>query len=134
MKRVCEICGKEFEPYYAAVKTQRICSSEECKREYRKKYWSTHSRAEFVIKKKQEIRTVGCARCRLCGEPIRRTAAINQRASSSRFHEECILKDCAHTYMVTGALMTAQKQRLYTRGYSLKDFYSNKDNIITDHL
>lgn len=134
MKRICEICGREFEPYYAAVKTQRICSSEECKREFRKKYWKTHSRTEYKIKKKKEIRAFGCARCRICGEPLRRPEALNERARSTRMHEECILKDCAHTYTATGKLTTTQKQRLYAKGYTLREFYMNENNIVTDHL
>lgn len=134
MKRVCEICGKEYEPYYAAVNKQVICGDPECKRKYKEKYWKTHSRRAWLEKKKREIRAIGTARCRICGELIRRPQSYSERAASTRFHEDCILKDCALTYMATGKLTNIQKQRLYARGYNLREFYSNTDNIITDHL
>lgn len=130
--RKCIICGKEFTPYPPQKKRQITCGSPECQLIRKQRYVRA---PEQIIrdnqKLKMKIRHEGRAICRLCGKPIIRNEAINERSSSTRMHDSCVFDDCAKTLKDGKPLSQMQKQRLYVRGYTLPEFYEEvKENEI----
>lgn len=59
--------------------------------------------------------------CALCGKPIKRNYSTGHR-ECSRMHDECVFKDCKNAILSGEKLTRAQSERLYRRGYTVKEF------------
>ena len=119
----CIICGAEFEPYYALRSRQKTCGSKECMRlrnlRQNKVYYSIEEnkdRQKFM----QRVRR-SKAVCRICGEKIERNHDIHHRASNSTMHDSCVIRDAMETIAKGEKLNSTQVQRLYQRGYTVKE-------------
>lgn len=116
----CIICGKEFEPKRPH---QITCGNKSCSRERgritTKAYYQDedHRRSRSLHQRMRRCHTL----CRICGREIERGLNIDVRASNSTMHEECVVRDAVKTMQNGEKLSTAQIQRLYQRGYSLKE-------------
>lgn len=120
----CIICGKEFVPYYGAVKRQKLCQDPECLRIHKDNYARIHyqnEREEARFKEKVRHRRKSVVLCRICGRQIIRNTPLELRASTSTMHEECVFRDCVKTIAAGKNLSGMQQQRLYARGWSTKD-------------
>ena len=66
--------------------------------------------------------------CRICGKPVYRD--INKR-STATMHDECVFSQCADVMSSGEQLTKAQIQRLYSRGYTIKEF---KEDYMNEHM
>ena len=122
MKKICVICGKEYEPHFTKEKTQKTCSKE-CREVLTNKYNLEYRRRDYV--RKRHIAYMrkynGNPKCVICGKPIERNYSTGHTART-RMHEECVYQDIINTLKSGQKLNTAQYQRISSRGYSVKDF------------
>lgn len=118
----CIICGKEFEPYYALRNKQVTCGSKKCVTQrniqYTKSYYAIE---ENNKRRKLHQRRHGTAYCRICGKKIERNHDLNFRVSNSTMHDECVINDVLETLKKGEKLSSAQVQRIYQRGYTIKE-------------
>ena len=125
MKKICVICGKEYEPYAGQHSRQKTCSKE-CRKVLVKQYADEYKeRAVVKERHKAYMRKYNTAHrttiCRLCGKPIIRDYSTGHTART-RMHDECIYADIAKTLNEGKPLSIAQAQRLYQRGYDIESF------------
>lgn len=125
MKKICTICGKEYEPHYSKINSQKTCSKE-CRKALTKQYADEYKeRAVVKERHKAYMREYNMAHrktiCMLCGKPIIRDYSTGHTART-RMHDECIYADIAKTLNEGKSLSIAQAQRLYQRGYDLQSF------------
>lgn len=122
MQKICVICGNEYEPYAGQTHRQQTCSKE-CRKQYQIKrnneYKRTHKKQRSAVARKY---INGRVICRICGQPIFRDFIDGIHASVSTMHDECVFADAAETINSGNHLNNAQIQRLYARGYTLKEF------------
>lgn len=121
MTKQCIICGKEFEPRYNLSNRQKCCSRE-CSKERKKIYCKNYSRTEKGLQRHRDRykeHTKNHTLCRICGKP---TVAEFTR-NKPHYHEECVVNDCVETLSNGGKLSRAQYQRLYARGYLMREIY-----------
>lgn len=119
--KICVNCGKKFEPHHHRCKT---CSAK-CSEEHLKKRCEEYRKLEHVRKARaMNMRKLidGHVICRICGQPIFRNFIEGVHASVSVMHDECVFADIAETINSGNHLNNAQIQRLYSRGYTLKEF------------
>lgn len=118
----CVICGKEYEPYAGQETRQKTCSPE-CRQKYKSMYSNEYKKREYV-KRASRIRMrkaiEGRTKCRICGKPIFRDWELGR--STKTMHDECVFADIQETIQSGSELSNAQIQRLYARGYTLKEF------------
>ena len=113
----CVICGKMFEPAPRHKNWQKTCSIE-CRTIYNKEY----DMSDRNLKKRRErYRNTKNAYCRLCGKPIIRKHDVDN-LSTTRMHDSCIYLDCKKTLDSGEILSKAQAERLYYRGWTIKEF------------
>ena len=128
----CIICGKMYEPYHCYGKRQLTCSPE-CRKTYNRQYAREHARTyESLEKQKQRAREKnnGHVICRICGKPVYRTFVAGE--GSPWMHFDCVMADCVKTVKAGEKLSWKQMQRLYARGYTIKEFIEEyKDEIKT---
>jgi len=113
MTKNCKICEKEFE----TNNRRKVCCSAKCadinKRIITKQWNELHSRDY------QRNRKNGCTLCRICGKPIHRDV---HKRSTATMHDDCVYKESAEILKAGKKLTDAQVQRLYARGYTIKEF------------
>lgn len=119
MTKICIICGKPFTPVLRHA-TRQITCSPECRAIYRSEYNKT---PEFRARARERGRRRSNTLCLICGKRIVRdpTACVD-KLSTSRMHDTCVFKDCAKTILNHQILSRAQAERLYYRGYTIKEF------------
>lgn len=120
----CVICGKSFTPYYCKRNTQITCSKE-CRVLYNRKtalakYYSDITANREKNRITSRIRRSGICNCTLCGKPI--IHSYKPGDIKVRMHKECVIKDCINTLNAGKILTSAQRQRIYARGYTLNEF------------
>ena len=118
----CVICNKEYKPYAGQETRQKTCSPE-CRRKYKAMYSNEYKKREYV-KRASRIRMrkaiEGRTKCSICGKSIYRNWELG--ASTKTMHDECVFADAAETLRAGNELSNVQIQRLYARGYTLKEF------------
>ena len=113
-KKICIICGAEFEPRYNLVKTQKCCSLQ-CSREHYKHYvYDDETRKWYRRKKRRNNREV---LCKICGQPT----IASESGRKRHYHESCIIQDCINTILQNKFLSKNQLNRIYTLGYATAD-------------
>ena len=113
MIKTCKICGKQFE----TNNRRKICCSNECSKKNARiitKLWNDRFHRDY-----QRKRNKGTVLCRICGEPVFRD--IHKR-STATMHDDCVFEQCADILLSGNKLTKAQMQRLYSRGYTIKEF------------
>lgn len=132
MRKVsCVICGTEFETDHP---TKKLCG-EECqkknKREKAKKWYMDNiNNPEFVehVRKVARENYKPAAKCRLCGKIIEQDV-LPTGHTHKFYHDDCVIKDCLSTIYEKKKLTQAQKLRLYSRGYTLKELKEEFINV-----
>ena len=112
-KRVCKICGKEFETRYY----RRKCCSPECSKVNAReitRIWNSIHHTEWWRNKNN-----GKVLCKICGKPIFR---IEGRRSTAQMHDECVFNQCKDVLKAGKKLNGMQGQRLAARGYTIREF------------
>ena len=131
--RKCIICGREFVPY-RNMPTHKTCSiecrKEQTRRKNRENYQTFHE--EILRKQRSKARRLnnGTVLCRICGRPVYRD--WETKANHGWFHDECIYDDIIETLANGERVSILQRQRLYSRGYTLKEFIEDFENEISD--
>lgn len=126
MIKKCVICGKAFTPRYNLEKSQKLCGDPVCIKEYRKKYRkeynkeNTQRRKNLYVKKHQYT-----TKCKICGMPTKYNEITHGRP---QYHEECVVLDCLETLKAGEKLTSAQVNRLYARGFEVKELKMEIEN------
>jgi hypothetical protein len=113
MTKNCKICKKEFE----TNNRRKVCCCSKCadiNKRIITKQWNELHGTDYQRKKRN-----GCSLCRICGEPMHRDV---HKRSTATMHDECVYSDCMKVLKEGKKLSNTQIQRLYTRGYTLKEF------------
>ena len=119
----CVICGKEFEPYYGTPGQVTCCG--ECRVIYNKnigRKYDHDNRAWILEKSRDEKRRKnnGKVICKICGRPVYRD--WNSVTDHGHMHDECIYDDVIDTLRSGDKITMLQRQRLYSRGYTVEEF------------
>ena len=112
-KKNCKICKKEFE----TNNRRKVCCCSKCadiNKRIITKQWNELHGTDYQRKKRN-----GCSLCRICGEPMHRDV---HKRSTATMHDECVYSDCMKVLKEGKRLSNTQIQRLYARGYTLKEF------------
>lgn len=117
----CILCGKEFNPYNSR---HIYCSKECCYSETLRKKSEEYYECEDVRRKKKiyERKRSTCY-CKICNKPIKRVFIHDHE--KTQMHDECIIKDCVETLKAGKKLSTCQRQRLYSRSYTIRELIRN---------
>lgn len=113
MTKNCKICKKEFE----TNNRRKVCCCSKCadiNKRIITKQWNELRGTDYQRKKRN-----GCSLCRICGEPMHRDV---HKRSTATMHDECVYSDCMKVLKEGKKLSNTQIQRLYARGYTLKEF------------
>lgn len=118
--RKCPICGREF--VTDSIHRNVFCSPE-CVRirheQWAKEYYSRNDvKAKKKAYKRNYIREK--SKCILCGKPMYHS--FENGDCKTTMHDKCVFVDCLNTLNTGGVLNNAQRQRLVSRGYGLKEF------------
>lgn len=125
MERICSICGKSFVPYHS----KHVICSKECKRIYHNRYQQEYKEKDpetYLSKRRSKPWYQSRLKphiCDICGKPIERYRNIHQLR-----HDECVLKTCEEILRSGKRLDSAWRQRLYARGYTIKEFVAEVIN------
>ena len=114
--KTCVICGREFEPHYNTVSRQ-ICCSKECLKVRTKQMTNKEARrerAKMSYRKAHKDTTV----CKICGMP---TAFGVRPQGRRRYHESCVLEQAMSKIKWNESFTSAERQRLVSFGYSVKE-------------
>ena len=123
MKKICVVCGKEFEYTGLNPKQIGICSKD-CRKkrnvERLHKFYEKHpeKKAEYSEAAFYRYCPDGMIHCKICGQPIYR----NDRTDKMQMHDTCIYDDCIRTLQQHKTLTNQQYNRLRLRGYTLATF------------
>lgn len=126
--RSCIECGKKFTTYRFI---QKVCGPEcrgiRTKRMAKEWYEENH---DYVISmaKKAQINKPGKARCRLCGKIIKQ-AMISDHKGRVTMHDECVYNDAIKTLQSGKELSNIQKQRLRTRGFTVRELKNEVNEV-----
>lgn len=125
MTKICEICGKEYEPYRCRARYQRACGPVCARKLYSRTAAEWQRRNPDKVRascERQKARRCDYPKCRVCGGPVVERDTY-PGAHRKQTHETCMLKDCTDTIKRGGKLNGMQRQRLAARGYELADAY-----------
>lgn len=117
MIKRCIVCGKSFTPVANHSSVQILCS-EECRKIRQKE---RHDTEEFRKKCRDRCRAKAITLCTLCGKPIERNYSSGHK-ENCRMHDKCVFEDCKNAILSGEKLTRAQSERLYRRGYTVKEF------------
>ena len=121
----CEVCGAEYVPAYPPMwKRSKYCSDKcrkEAVRNWQRSYYSEH-RDEINEKDRNRRMNNPHVVCKLCGKVIDKRKESVQSNSSIQYHEHCVMLDTLDTLRDGSQLTRAQRSRLESRGWGLKDF------------
>ena len=128
--RKCPICGREF---VTDSKHRNVFCSPECVR-IRHEQWSKeyYSRNDVKARKKAYKRNYirEKSKCILCGKPMYHS--FESGDCKTTMHDKCVFVDCLNTLNTGGVLNNAQRQRLASRGYGVKEFKREFKEYILD--
>ena len=124
MKKICIVCGKEFE-YKGFNYSQPGVCSDECRKvrqkQVREDFFRRHpeKKAEYRAKADEYKKNTFQTRCKICGERIFKEPG---QYRSPNLHDVCVYDDILKTLKRHEKLNKTQYYRLIARGYTLGEF------------